>query len=548
MVQGADAERADGRGSGGRRSVLGRAGRALFGPAPIDRLGHTTALSSGADAFVAVSLAGSLFFNVSIDAARPRMVTYLLVTMAPFAIVAPLIGPFVDRVRGGHRVVIAAACLGRFVLCLLLARDLRSLLLYPEVFGILVLNKTHAVAKSALVPRLVDDPERLVRTNSRLSRVSTAAGAVGGAVAAGVLSLGDGALVLRVGALAYLGALLTTLRIPRSPAVRSTVVSRLAGEQELRAPTLRLALSSMGLVRAAVGFFAFFAAFSLKAAGAPTWAFGVVIAAGGVGGFLATFTAPFLRRLLIEERLLEISLAVPAVLALVTPKEPAELGLVVVAFGLGMAANVGRQAFDSIVQRDAPDAERGRAFAGLEARLQLAWVVGALLPVLGRPGVTAGLLLMALALLAGAVAYGTTARTAARRGWGAWAGASVPLDLGDEAEAGPLPRQLMRTARWLQARGAGRQAVVVAAAAEEAVRPEGGPASVAGEARRRAMAGEALPEGEVARVLDAVEALVEEAVTSGAVAEDSGVAGPAGERPLSRRPAAESPAPPSEAT
>ena len=44
---------------------------------------------------MAVSLAGSLFFNLSIDAARPRIILYLAITMAPFAVVAPLIGPFV---------------------------------------------------------------------------------------------------------------------------------------------------------------------------------------------------------------------------------------------------------------------------------------------------------------------------------------------------------------------------------------------------------------------------------------------------------------------
>ena len=39
-------------------------------------------------------------------------------------------------------------------------------------------------------------------------------------------------------------------------------------------------------------------------------------------------------------------------------------------------------AFDSLVQRDAPDANRGRSFAGFELRFQVVWVLGAVLPVL----------------------------------------------------------------------------------------------------------------------------------------------------------------------
>jgi len=42
----------------------------------------------------------------------------------------------------------------------------------------------------------------------------------------------------------------------------------------------------------------------------------------------------------------------------------------------------GKLAFDSLVQRDAPDANRGRSFARFEVRFQLVWVIGAVTPVL----------------------------------------------------------------------------------------------------------------------------------------------------------------------
>jgi predicted MFS family arabinose efflux permease len=447
-------------------SIAGRA----FGPPPVDRLVRTSAFSSAADAFVAVSLAGSLFFNVSIDAARPRIILYLIVTMAPFAIVAPLIGPFVDRVRGGHRWVIALACLGRAALCLSLAFQLRSLLLYPLAFSILVLNKTHQVAKSALIPRLVDERERLVAANSTHTRVTTAAGATGGAVAVTVLGLGSASAVLFVGACSYAMALLMALRIPRPPRVRPSPTLLVIEAQELRSPSLLLGVSSMALIRGAVGFFTFFAAFTLKASGEPTWVFGAVAVAGGLGGFAATFVAPGLRRLLLEERILEVALVVPAVVALFIPKAFVAPSLVAVAFTLGLAATVGRQGFDSLVQRDAPDAERGRAFARFEARLQLTWVAGALLPVLVRASNAVGLYFLGGVLIVGALTYGTGARAAVRRHWGQWSSVLPTSDRATEESTVPLSEQLLATAQWLADRGSKRQAVAVCAAALDALR------------------------------------------------------------------------------
>lgn len=452
---------------GGRfAGLLGRA----FGPPPVDRLVRTSAFSSAADAFVAVSLAGSLFFNVSIDAARPRIILYLVLTMAPFAVVAPLIGPFVDRVRGGHRWVIGAACLGRALLCLGLAFQLRSLLLYPLAFSILVLNKTHQVGKSALIPRLETTPDRLVAANSTHARVVAVAGAIGGAIAVSVLTLGNATAVLFVGATSYGMALLMALRIPPSPPVHPSPSRRVIEDQELRAPSLVLAVSSMALLRGAVGFFTFFAAFTLKAAGEPAWMFAVVAVAGGLGGFASTFIAPGLRRLLIEERMLEVAMVLPAIASLFVPKAFVAPSLTIVSLALGMAATLGRQGFDSLVQRDAPDAERGRAFARFEARLQLTWVGGALLPVLIRPSNAVGLYFLGGVLVLGALMYGTTARAAVKRHWGQWAGVLPSVDRRTDDDIVPLPNQLLGTARWLADRGSHRQAVAVCASALDAHR------------------------------------------------------------------------------
>jgi hypothetical protein len=80
---------------------------------------------------------------------------YLLLTVVPFAVVAPLIGPAIDRYRGGHRVVLASVCAGRGVICVAMAGQLDTLFVYPEALGVLALSKVYAVAKTALVPGLI---------------------------------------------------------------------------------------------------------------------------------------------------------------------------------------------------------------------------------------------------------------------------------------------------------------------------------------------------------------------------------------------------------
>ena len=74
---------------------------------PFSRLAVVHGLSSAGDAMVAIALAGSIFFNVSVKAAQSRVALSLALTVAPFAIVGPLLGPVVERVRGGRRAIVA---------------------------------------------------------------------------------------------------------------------------------------------------------------------------------------------------------------------------------------------------------------------------------------------------------------------------------------------------------------------------------------------------------------------------------------------------------
>ena len=74
---------------------------------PFARLALAHAIGVCGDVFVTVSLADSIFFGATTSAARGKVLLYLVLTMAPFAVVAPVLGPLLDRTRGGRRLLIA---------------------------------------------------------------------------------------------------------------------------------------------------------------------------------------------------------------------------------------------------------------------------------------------------------------------------------------------------------------------------------------------------------------------------------------------------------
>ena len=135
---------------------------------PFQRLARTHALSAMGDAAMYGALAGSVLFSLGPEAQRSRVLLYLLVSVAPFAVVAPAIGPTVDRIPGGRRMVMQITTVARLVLYVVMMSHVHDLLLYPLVFGVLVMQMTYAVSKSALVPVVVRNDTELVEANSKL--------------------------------------------------------------------------------------------------------------------------------------------------------------------------------------------------------------------------------------------------------------------------------------------------------------------------------------------------------------------------------------------
>ena len=81
------------------------------------RLALVHVIMMAGDTMVTVSLAGSLFFSVSPDEAKSKVLLYLLLTIAPFAVVSPLLGPLIDKSANGRRILVAVSAGFRVVLC-----------------------------------------------------------------------------------------------------------------------------------------------------------------------------------------------------------------------------------------------------------------------------------------------------------------------------------------------------------------------------------------------------------------------------------------------
>ena len=119
------------------------------GESGLSRLIELHAFNAAGDAAVAISLAGTLFFQVPAGEARLQVAQFLGLTMLPFAIVAPLVGPFLDRFSHGRRWAIGAMMALRAFLCWVLADAVvtGSVALFPAALGCLVASKAYGVTR-----------------------------------------------------------------------------------------------------------------------------------------------------------------------------------------------------------------------------------------------------------------------------------------------------------------------------------------------------------------------------------------------------------------
>ncbi|XVV13106.1 MFS transporter [Actinoplanes sp. CA-131856] len=390
------------------------------------RLFDLHAISCAGDTLIAIGLAGTIFFDVPLGEARSRVALYLLITMVPFALLAPVVGPLLDHFRHGRRYALAVTMLGRAFLAYVISDHLFGWGLYPAAFGVLALSRAYGVARSAAVPRLLPEGVGLSQVGARASVYGTFAGAV--VAPLGLLAFKIGPQwPLRVAAILFIVGMVISLRLPpRADSDPPEAVPRpwramlRLGRGEDRPLAGQLVISTLigsASLRLLYGFTLLFLAFVIMANDLDTTvlgndignkgAVGVIGGALAIGTFLSTAVGTRLRirrPLALQSAGLMITAGAGVLATLFYSLATVTLLALTVAIFSGIA----KLAVDATIQERVPERLRASAFSHSETVLMIAWVLGGgigLIPLPGRVGVAlAALLAVAAAARAGFVA------------------------------------------------------------------------------------------------------------------------------------------------
>jgi hypothetical protein len=386
------------------------------------------------DAAMAVALANTLFFAAASAESKSKVALYLLITIAPFAVVAPLIGPALDKLQHGRRVALAASFALRTLLGLTLIMNYDgphssypSWVLYPCALAMMVFSKSFSVLRSAVTPRVMPPTIDLVRVNSRLTMFGLMGGTIaGGAVAAGVefvcthLFKLPGALFVVV-AVTLAGTFLS-MRIPRwvevtageVPATLSyhrdsphppQQVKNMVGS--LRQPLGRNIITSLWgncTIKVMVGFLFLYPAFVAKAQHATGWAqlelLGMIGAAAAIGNFAGNFVSARLKLGKPAMMVVRCAIAV-TVMALAAAVADDRVVVAIATLITSGASAIAKASLDASLQHDLPEESRASAFGRSESMLQLAWVLGGTVGVLVYTELTVGFTAISAILIFG---------------------------------------------------------------------------------------------------------------------------------------------------
>ncbi len=375
-------------------------------------LTYAVMLNYASSATMAVGLANTLFFSAATAESRTKVALYLLITVAPFALIAPVIGPMLDRVQRGRRIALAVSCAGQALLSVVMALHFNDWLLYPAALGTLVLSKSFDVLKAAVTPRLLPSRTTLSKTNARLAVFGLAAGAVFGVFGAGFANLFGSPGALWFTAVLCVADAVLCLRIPAWVEVTEGEVPaslRAEPRRPKRQPMGRhvvVGLWGNGTIRVLTGFLMLFPAFVIKSMeehspGRQLLLLGLVGAAAGIGSFAGNAIGARLQFGKPDQVVIVClggSLAGGVFAAITGSVTTAAIAALIAAVASGLA----KISLDATIQHDLPDASRASAFGRSETILQLAWVLGGalgvLLPTMFWVGFTVVSALLALGL------------------------------------------------------------------------------------------------------------------------------------------------------
>ena len=385
------------------------------------------AVLAAGDLMVTLALANSLFFSVGPNEAKSKVALYLVVTMVPFTLLAPLIGPLLDRLRGGRRFAIALTALIRALLCLVMAKTISSgsFAVYPAAFGCLAASRAYGISRAAVIPRVLPAGSTLVRVNSRISMAALAATTVATPIGLGLGKLGT-AWTLGFAALIFFFSTWLALRLPKvvdsnEGEIKAQLRTEERGEtmeiahtmpsRRLRAvgPSVLLALRTNAALRAYAGFITLFMAFLVRThplGGLKgLTAIGAIAVAVAIGNGIGSALGAWLKSRA-PEAIVTVAISLSAITAIMTAFFYGLPMVLLLSCMAGLAPSLAKLSLDALIQRDTLERVRTSAFAKSETYLQFAWVLGGGLALILPSNGVLGVSLLAVALCAMALYVG----------------------------------------------------------------------------------------------------------------------------------------------
>jgi MFS family permease len=380
----------------------------------LSALTYATILNYASDAAMAVALANTLFFSAaSADSSKGKVALYLLITIAPFALVAPVIGPMLDRIQRGRRLAMCVTSVGQALACIVMATNFDTWLLYPAALAKMVLSKSFTVLKAAVTPRVVPQDIGLSKTNARLTTFGLIGGAAFGAVAALALQLFDSAGALWFTTIICVVGAVQAMRIPAWVEVtEGEVPASLAAhpEKPKRQPmgkNVVVSLAGNGTIRVLTGFLMMFSAFAVRAqteghAFQQLLLLGIIAGAAGAGSFIGNGIGARMQLGHPDQIVLGcIGGCIVATLGATIMQGIATAAIVALVGSIASALS--KNSLDAVIQDDLPEESRASAFGRSETVLQLAWVLGGAIGVLLPPTFWLGFLVITVLLAVGLV-------------------------------------------------------------------------------------------------------------------------------------------------
>ncbi|NJQ15707.1 MFS transporter [Streptomyces bohaiensis] len=409
------------------------------GESGLGKLIEVHAVHSMGDMLITMALASTIFFAVPTDEARGRVALYLAVTMAPFVLLAPVIGPLLDRLPHGRRAAMSGALAFRGVLALLMTGAVATggLELYPAALGVMIASKAYNIVRAAVVPRLLPSQISLVKANARITLTGLISAGAAAPLGLVLNLISPEAPLYGAFVITLIGAFMS-FRLPhkvdlakgeRTLHLQELAEARAAGRDRdgrgrsrvIRATgtTVFKALVANSSLRVLSGFLLFFLAFLLREQPLPGMAsavsLGLVGVAAGVGNGLGNVLGAWAR-----DRAPEFILLVMMILAVTTTTAAAvaygTVTVILVSAVAGLCQAMGKLSLDALIQRDVPEVVRTSAFARSETMVQMAWVLGGGIAIALPLNGSIGMATAALLLLVGLVVTFRGLAAGARRG------------------------------------------------------------------------------------------------------------------------------------